>query len=361
MSDMDRILKLAGLATKNVAEEAVNECDCDCGETPCKACGKDHHATSEARDLKDGVEEAVGDFADPILDLIDEVGSHQIVLDELIRYLDGDTIEDFVADFRRHNDMNMEEAELSEEELAEAIPYMYKLHKDGKSHEEIAKELKMSVKAVKDAMSKTDEAINEGWCAVCLESPCACTDSAIAEGGHKDEIIDDAQSMDLEDFCDKHEGYGMDREECVAQWKYINGVKESSLEEGRMSDQLIHDAENMSREEFEKKHGKEAAKDMFDESVEISEAPTMDTTQLITLLKNAGLTEEAIEEKLTEWANTPEGVGEVEPTEHGDAYEMAQSVNLSLKRYLDAEDAKVQVSEHKVENMKALYEAKKNK
>lgn len=360
MSDMDRILKLAGLATTNVAEETVNECECDCGESPCKACGKDHHEANESRDLKDGVDEAVGSFAEPIYDLIDEYGVENVI-DDLIRYMSGDDVEEFVADFRRHNDQDVEEAELSEEELAEAIPYMYKLHKDGKSHEEIAKELKMSVKAVKDAMSKTDEAINEGWCAICLQSPCACEEDTIAEGGHKDEIIDDAQSMDLEDFCDKHEGYGMDREECVAQWKYINGVKESSLEEGRMSDQLIHDAENMSREEFEKKHGKEAAKDMFDESVEISEAPTMDTTQLITLLKNAGLTEEAIEEKLTEWANTPEGVGEVEPTEHGDAYEMAQSVNLSLKRYLDAEDAKVQVSEHKVEDMKALYEAKKNK
>ena len=46
---------------------------------------------------------------------------------------------------------------------------------------------------------------------------------------------------------------------------------EESVNEGRMSDQLIHDAENMSREEFEKKHGKEAAKDMFDESVESEE------------------------------------------------------------------------------------------
>ena len=41
----------------------------------------------------------------PILDLIEELGSHSIVLDELIRYLDGDTIKDFVQDFRRHNDM----------------------------------------------------------------------------------------------------------------------------------------------------------------------------------------------------------------------------------------------------------------
>ncbi|MDC1257237.1 hypothetical protein N8072_00995, partial [bacterium] len=93
---------------------------------------------------------------------------------------------------------------------------------------------------------------------------------------------------------------------------------------------------------------------------DISEAPTMDTTQLITLLKNSGFTAEAIEEKLTEWANTPEGVGEIDPTDHGEAYEMAQSVNLSLKRYLDAQDMKVQVSEsHTVQSLTAAYKAKK--
>lgn len=52
------------------------------------------------------VGEAVGDFADPIYDLIDELGDSSIVLDNLIRYLDGDTIKDFVEDFRRHHDMN---------------------------------------------------------------------------------------------------------------------------------------------------------------------------------------------------------------------------------------------------------------
>ena len=57
--------------------------------------------TMRANELK----EAVGDFADPIYDLIDELGDSSIVLDNLIRYLDGDTIKDFVEDFRRHHDM----------------------------------------------------------------------------------------------------------------------------------------------------------------------------------------------------------------------------------------------------------------
>lgn len=104
----------------------------------------------------------------------------------------------------------------------------------------------------------------------------------------------------------------------------------------------------------------EDEEETLEEMEVVSEAPTMDTTQLINLMRLSGINEETIKQKLDEWANTPEGVGEVEPTAHGDAYDFAQSVNLSLKRYLDAEDMKVQVKEHTVENMKALYEAKKN-
>ena len=56
----------------------------------------------------ESVDEAVGDFAKPIYDLIDDLGdtdqTHANVLHDLIRYLDGDTIKDFVDEFRRVND-----------------------------------------------------------------------------------------------------------------------------------------------------------------------------------------------------------------------------------------------------------------
>ena len=88
MSDLDRILKLASHGTADAQSQAPAE-----------------------REMKEEIPattEAVGEFADPILDLCDDLGcdSDHPVLDELIRYLDGDTIKDFVADFRRHNDMN---------------------------------------------------------------------------------------------------------------------------------------------------------------------------------------------------------------------------------------------------------------
>mgnify|MGYP003655409311 CR=1 FL=1 len=99
-----------------------------------------------------------------------------------------------------------------------------------------------------------------------------------------------------------------------------------------------------------------------DDKEELDESPTMDTTQLINLMKNSGLSEEAIETKLTEWANTPDGAAEEEATSHGEPYEnFAQSVNLSLKRYLDAEDMKVGLKEHKVDDIKEAYKNAKSK
>lgn len=80
-------------------ETKLDEAHCGCG-------GNDPCDCDDDCSCRESVEEAVGDAAAPIYDLIDELGSHQIVLDELIRYLDVDQIADFVADFRRHNDMN---------------------------------------------------------------------------------------------------------------------------------------------------------------------------------------------------------------------------------------------------------------
>jgi len=93
MSDLDRILKLASHGTADAHSQAPAEREL-----------KDVPVVEEPTTTR----EAVGEFADPILDLCDDLGcdSDHPVLGELIRYLDGDTIKDFVADFRRHNDMN---------------------------------------------------------------------------------------------------------------------------------------------------------------------------------------------------------------------------------------------------------------
>ena len=106
--------------------------------------------------------EAVGVAADPIMDLCDDVGcdpDHPIFA-ELVRYMDGDTIRDFVSDYRRNHDMpnEMDETEVNEDDIEEgSIKYMHSLKAKGKSDEEIAKELDMEPEEVKKAMAKTEE------------------------------------------------------------------------------------------------------------------------------------------------------------------------------------------------------------
>ena len=48
---------------------------------------------------------ASGEFAEPIYKLLDEVDDMEMILDNLVRYLDCDTIKNFVEDFRRHHEM----------------------------------------------------------------------------------------------------------------------------------------------------------------------------------------------------------------------------------------------------------------
>ena len=55
---------------------------------------------------------AVGEFAEPIYNLLDELGgvdaSSGFVLQELIKFLSGDQVKEFVSDFRINHEMNYE-------------------------------------------------------------------------------------------------------------------------------------------------------------------------------------------------------------------------------------------------------------
>jgi len=48
---------------------------------------------------------ASGEFAEPIYKLLDEVDDVEVILDNLVCYLDCDTIKGFVEDFRRNYEM----------------------------------------------------------------------------------------------------------------------------------------------------------------------------------------------------------------------------------------------------------------
>ena len=237
--------------------------------------------------------EAVGQFADPIYDLCDELGceAEHPVYSDLIRYLDGDTIKDFVDEYRRVHDFG-----------------------NGVENPEEAVEVEAEAEEAVEAEAEAEEVLPE---------------EDVEEGNEFAKARQDAIDAGKDEF-----------EIDGKKYKVTGDKTKSEAVEEEVAVEEETDAET------------------------IEEAPTMDTTQLITLLKNAGLNEEQINKKLDEWANTPAGVGEVEPRVHGgeDNYEFAQAVNLSLKKYLKAKDMGVQIKEatHTVENMKAAYKAKKN-
>jgi hypothetical protein len=336
MSDLDRILKLAGQAPQSPApaEEVATE-----------------------REMKPVAHEAVGEFADPILDLCDELGcdSDHPVLDELIRYLDGDTIKDFVADFRRHNDMNgdMEEAQ--------------QLNASDYTCEDCGDTMHApTTDCGHDCNDETgswwkDE--NGNGVPDSLEEAKAKPDFLdVDKDGDKDEPMKKAIKDKKVDEAEEADTDTEELEEAQSQAQKDAFAKMLASKKGGKKDDEVDESEETTEEKVEEttvEENLEKAQEEIDELKELDESPTMDTTQLINLMKNSGLSEEAIQSKLNEWANTPEGAAEEEATSHGDAYDWAQNVNLSLKRYLDAEDMKVGLKEHTVEDLKESYKAKK--
>ena len=282
MSDLERILKLASHGTADAQSQAPAEREL-----------KDVPVVEEPTTTR----EAVGEFAEPIYDLIDMhfEGDCQPVFDDLVRYLSGDQIEDFVADFRRNHDLPMGDEE-------------------------------------------TEESVEP-------------TEPSTEEGNEFSGALAQAKKDGKKEF-----------EVDGKKYKVEEAEETEELEETEEAEETEELEETEEAEETEESEAVEEAKTEEDTAEEISEAPTMDTTQLITLLKNAGLSEEKIKTKLDEWANTPAGAAEEEATSHGEPYEnFAQSVNLSLKRYLDAEDMKVGLKEHKVEDIKEAYKKSKEK
>jgi len=447
MSDLGRILSLAGLGfKKNVAEDADEK------KMVCKDCGDEFgHPTTDCENSaydKDGdhwieidvdgdgkadikvadremkgdgeMVEAVGDSAEVFYNMQDEFaggpaeGAHKVLIDELVRYLSGDQLEDFCDDFKRHYDMN--EAVNESEGTFVGINTETGDFESGLSHEEATSgrfthmlpddTTYFDPDTAEELVGAPDEEMEAmGWEKVMPSESTDMTKTFKTPYGKVDANWDsnegefgdfDAEDKQLRDIMmDLADDFGSVDHDNVrdfvkAALKKRKGMNEADVDENAFN-QAAAAASRAGKKEFKfggKTHKTTMKKDVahkLDDDIQmeaacgccdndpcdcgddcgckesVNESPTMDTTQLITLLKNAGLSETAIQEKLNEWANTPDNIGEVEPREHGDAYDFAQGVNLSLKRYLDAENMKVTVQEHTKENMKALYEAKKNK
>jgi len=261
------------------------------------------------------VGEAVGEFSEPLYTLQDELGlEDNILVDELARWMDGQDITEFVKRFRQNHEMDEDQTEESVTNEATGVC------------EDCGCEID-NCKPGCDCPNDSHDASGDHWVAEAKAKP----DFADIDGdGDKDEDMKKA-AKDKED---------LDEAQSPAQKAAF--AKMLASKGGKKAD--------------------ESDETDTDDKEELDESPTMDTTQLINLMKNSGLSEEAIETKLTEWANTPDGAAEEEATSHGEPYEnFAQSVNLSLKRYLDAEDMKVGLKEHKVEDIKEAYKNAKSK
>ena len=303
MSNLDRILELARHGTENAQSQVPAEREL-----------KDVPVTQEP------TQEAVGEFAEPLYTLQDELGlEDNILVDELARWMDGQDITEFVDTFRRHHEMpeggHAEESVDAPGNVGKKKPKYQTFKPQEKTYTSTQKE---NVKAddsdkeeIPEAKAKPDFADIDGDGDEKETMKKAAKDKEVKENLQKAE----EQIETLKEDCSC--GHGSDCD-CGPDCKCgCNAVTEET----------------------------------------VTEAPTMDTTQLITLLKNSGLSEEAIDKKINEWANTPDGAAEEEATSHGEPYEnFAQSVNLSLKRYLDAEDFKVGLKEHKVADIKEAYQ-----
>lgn len=336
MSDLERILKLASHGTADARSQAPAEREL-----------KDVPVVEEPTTTR----EAVGEFAEPIYDLIDMhfEGDCQPVFDDLVRFLSGDQIKEFVDDFRRHHELpmgdDMDEAKqlnASEYTCEDCGDTMHKPTTDCShdSHDETGSWWK----------DENDNGVPDS-----LEEAKAKPDFLdVDKDGDKDEPMKKAIKDKKVDEAEEADTDTEELEEAQSQAQKDAFAKMLASKKGGKKDDEVDESEET--EELEEVAVAE------DDKEELEESPTMDTTQLINLMKNSGLSEEKIKTKLDEWANTPAGAAEEEATSHGEPYEnFAQSVNLSLKRYLDAEDMKVGLKEHKVEDIKEAYKKSKEK
>ena len=336
MSDLDRILKLAGQAHQSPAP-AVEV------------------ATTE-REMKPVAQEAVGEFAEPIYDLIDMhfEGDCQPVFDDLVRYLSGDQIEDFVADFRRNHDLNDMDDDMDEAQQLNASDY--KCEDCGDTMHE----------PTTDCSHDCNDETGSWWKDENGNGVPDSLEEAPNEGNEFSGELAKAKAANKKEFEVDGKKYKVESEEADTDTEELEEAQ-SQAQKDAFAKMLASkkgakkDDEADKVEEAEETEELEEVAVAEDDKEELEESPTMDTTQLVNLMKNSGLSEEAIESKLNEWANTPEGAAEEESTVYAEPYELAQSVNLSLKRYLDAESMKVGIKEHTVEDLKEAYKSKKSK
>jgi hypothetical protein len=282
MSELERILKLAGSQAKV--------------ETPSPA------PEATQREMKPVAQEAVGEFAEPIYDLIDMhfEGDCQPVFDDLVRYLSGDQIEDFVADFRRNHDLNDMDDDMDEAQQLNASDY--KCEDCGDTMHE----------PTTDCSHDCNDETGSWWKDENGNGVPDSLEEAPNEGNEFSGELAKAKAANKKEFEVDGKKYKVESEEADTDTEELEEAQ-SQAQKDAFAKMLASKKGAKKDDEDDKVEETEELEEVAvaeDDKEELEESPTMDTTQLVTMMKNAGLSEEAISEKLNEWANTPEDLKE---------------------------------------------------
>ncbi len=120
MTDLNRVKHLSGILNEEMDNGDMHDALGD-AMTALQDAGSKVRAVSDEIEstlyTDESVQEAVGDSAECFYNLQDEYCGeecpsmpHKTLIDELVRYLSGDQLQDFCDDFRRHHMDGMEES-----------------------------------------------------------------------------------------------------------------------------------------------------------------------------------------------------------------------------------------------------------
>lgn len=253
--------------------------------------------------------EAVGEFAEPIYQLCDELDCpDHSVFDELVRYMSGDQIKDFVADFRRHHDMNdMEEGFKSDAQRKAAFANGYdpkKKKKESVNEDETDDEKASTIYTLRMSLENLKDEIDQ----------LADLDAKMDSSGRGD-LQDQLTTMDklvsnFEAVLDRAKGVVPSDLEPEALT-----MGEEAVDEGKMSD-IHQDAQENDRDDFIKMHsstlgGADKAGEAWDEiQAQMDEVynVNMETNELDEIRRLAGMKETTTSGSI---AGTTDGFGTI--------------------------------------------------
>ena len=253
--------------------------------------------------------EAVGEFAEPIYQLCDELDCpDHSVFDELVRYMSGDQIKDFVADYRRHHDMNdMEEGFKSDAQRKAAFANGYdpkKKKKESVNEDETDDEKASTIYTLRMSLENLKDEIDQ----------LADLDAKMDSSGRGD-LQDQLTTMDK--LVSNFEAV-LDRAKNVVPSDLepeALTMGEEAVDEGKMSD-IHQDAQENDRDDFIKMHsgtlgGADKAGQAWDEvQAQMNEVynVNMETNELDEIRRLAGMKETTSSGSI---AGTTDGFGTI--------------------------------------------------